>query len=87
MKILTIVGARPQFIKAAMGSAGPSLEHNRQNASQPIEEEIIHAGQYYDDNMSDIFFKQMQIPGYPSQPLNLLLHVINNAPHYNTFLK
>ncbi|MEI6262043.1 MAG: UDP-N-acetylglucosamine 2-epimerase [Deltaproteobacteria bacterium] len=61
MKILTIVGARPQFIKAAMVSR-VIYEHNRQNANQFIQEEIIHTGQHFDDNMSDIFFKQMQIP-------------------------
>ena len=61
MKILTIVGARPQFIKASMVSRA-ILDHNRLNANQPIQEEIIHTGQHYDANMSDIFFKQMQIP-------------------------
>lgn len=61
MKILTIVGARPQFIKAAMVSRA-IVEHNRQGSNPPVVEEIIHTGQHYDENMSDIFFKQMQIP-------------------------
>lgn len=55
MKILTILGARPQFIKA--GSI------NREIASHnEIEEVIVHTGQHYDANMSDIFFKEMKIP-------------------------
>jgi len=55
MKIITIVGARPQFIKAAAVS--------REIARHPqIKEIIIHTGQHYDANMSDIFFEQMQIP-------------------------
>jgi len=59
MKILTILGARPQFIKA--GSV--SREVRRQKAEgRSIEEVIVHTGQHYDANMSDIFFDQMQIP-------------------------
>ncbi len=61
LKIVTIVGARPQFIKAAMVSRA-ILDHNRSGAHPPIVEEIIHTGQHYDENMSDIFFRQMQIP-------------------------
>jgi len=61
IKILTIIGARPQFVKAAMVSRA-IIEHNRQGATPYIEEEIIHTGQHYDENMSDIFFRQMQIP-------------------------
>jgi UDP-GlcNAc3NAcA epimerase len=60
MKILTIVGARPQFIKAAMVSRA-IVEHNQQGAYPPVVEEIIHTGQHYDENMSDIFFNQLQI--------------------------
>lgn len=60
MKIVTIVGARPQFVKAAMVSRA-ILEHNKNNTS-PIEELLLHTGQHYDANMSDIFFKSMGIP-------------------------
>jgi UDP-GlcNAc3NAcA epimerase len=55
LKILTVVGARPQFIKAAVVS--------REFARRPgIQEIIVHTGQHFDDNMSDIFFREMQIP-------------------------
>jgi len=59
LKIITILGARPQFIKA--GSV--SREISRQsNAGADIKEVIVHTGQHYDANMSDIFFDEMQIP-------------------------
>lgn len=62
IKILTIVGARPQFIKAAMVSRA-IFDHNRRRGASPrISEEILHTGQHYDPNMSDIFFEQMHIP-------------------------
>lgn len=54
MKIVTIIGARPQFIKAATVSS--SLSKN------DIKEVMIHTGQHYDQNMSDIFFQEMKIP-------------------------
>jgi len=55
MKILTILGARPQFIKA--GSLSRAI------AAEPkLQEVIAHTGQHYDANMSDIFFEEMNIP-------------------------
>jgi UDP-GlcNAc3NAcA epimerase len=55
MKIVTILGARPQFIKAGSVS--------REILKQPdIIEVIVHTGQHYDANMSDIFFEEMRIP-------------------------
>ena len=53
MKIVTIVGARPQFIKAAAGSRQLRKEH---------QEILVHTGQHFDENMSAVFFEEMQIP-------------------------
>ena len=55
IKIITIIGARPQFIKAAVVSR---ILRN----SEKIHEKIIHTGQHYDKNMSEVFFDEMQIP-------------------------
>jgi UDP-GlcNAc3NAcA epimerase len=55
-KIVTIVGARPQFIKAAVVSR--ALKQFEATA----EEKIIHTGQHFDANMSDIFFEELDIP-------------------------
>jgi UDP-GlcNAc3NAcA epimerase len=54
-KVLTVVGARPQFIKAAAVSRAMTT-------STKLEEIIIHTGQHYDANMSDIFFEELGIP-------------------------
>ncbi|TMD11350.1 MAG: UDP-N-acetylglucosamine 2-epimerase (non-hydrolyzing) [Chloroflexi bacterium] len=53
MKILTVVGARPQFIKAAPVSRILRQHHT---------EFLLHTGQHYDDAMSDLFFRQLAIP-------------------------
>ncbi|MGC6469875.1 MAG: non-hydrolyzing UDP-N-acetylglucosamine 2-epimerase [Flavobacteriales bacterium] len=60
MKVVTIVGARPQFIKAAAVS-------RVFNTNNEIEEVIVHTGQHFDANMSDVFFEELHIP----------------KPHYN----
>lgn len=62
MKIVTVVGARPQFVKAAMISKAIAL-HNRAAKVRPrIVEILVHTGQHYDDNMSRIFFDELEIP-------------------------
>jgi len=55
MKILTVIGARPQFIKAAALSR-EIAKHDG------VEEVIVHTGQHFDANMSEIFFTEMEIP-------------------------
>lgn len=60
MKIVTIIGARPQFIKAAVVSRVFAT-------SKTVEEILVHTGQHFDTNMSDVFFEEMCIP----------------KPHYN----
>lgn len=55
-KIVTIVGARPQFIKAAAISR-EILKH-----SGKVEEVMVHTGQHYDPNMSQVFFDELEIP-------------------------
>lgn len=59
MRILTVIGARPQFVKAAPVSAMLRVAH---------EEYLVHTGQHYDYNMSDIFFEEL---GLPEPDLNL----------------
>ncbi|WP_163575256.1 non-hydrolyzing UDP-N-acetylglucosamine 2-epimerase [Halomonas faecis] len=54
-RILTIIGARPQFIKASVVSRAIQ-------AAEGIEEVMLHTGQHFDANMSDIFFNQLGIP-------------------------
>lgn len=60
-KIVTIIGARPQFIKASVVSK--ALKNS-------FDEIIVHTGQHYDKNMSDIFFEQLEIPK-PKYNLNI----------------
>jgi UDP-GlcNAc3NAcA epimerase len=55
LDVLTVVGARPQFVKAAIVSSA------LQRAG--LAETLIHTGQHYDDNMSDVFFRELGLPG------------------------
>lgn len=69
MKILTVVGARPQFVKAAVFC--------REVANHSgIEEIIVHTGQHFDENMSDVFFQEMHIP---KPKYNLNIHGLNHG--------
>ena len=56
MKLVTILGARPQFVKA--GTVSRAIL----NSGTKIDEVIVHTGQHYDSNMSDVFFEEMKIP-------------------------
>ena len=55
MKILTIVGARPQFVKAAVVSKALA-------ARAGVQEILVHTGQHFDVSMSDVFFRELGIP-------------------------
>lgn len=57
IKILTVIGARPQIIKAAALSRAIKT-----NFSDKIKEIIVHTGQHYDENMSGVFFEELSIP-------------------------
>lgn len=61
LKILTVVGARPQFIKAAAINRA-----FRTHFAGQVKELIIHTGQHYDSNMSDVFFQELELdqPAY-----------------------
>lgn len=63
LKVLTVVGARPQFVKAAVVSKAINLHKN-------IDEKLLHTGQHFDSAMSSIFFDQLGIPK-PSIQLNI----------------
>ena len=60
MKIVTVIGARPQFIKAAVVSKAIAA-HNEVYENVRIEEFILHTGQHYDENMNDVFLKELNI--------------------------
>ena len=68
MKIATIIGARPQFIKASVVS-----KKFRENN---IHEILVHTGQHFDKNMSDIFFEEM---GIPKPDYNLNIHGLSHG--------
>ena len=57
MKLVTIIGARPQIIKAAALSRAI-----RNHYADQIQEVIVHTGQHYDDNMSQVFFEELDMP-------------------------
>jgi len=65
LKVLTVIGARPQIIKAAAFSRAI-----KKAFSKDITEVIVHTGQHYDANMSDVFFEELQIPK-PSYNLSI----------------
>jgi len=69
LKITTVVGARPQFVKAAVLS-------RQFRGMENISEKIIHTGQHFDDQMSKIFFDELEIP-VPT--LNLGIHSLNHC--------
>lgn len=67
MKVITVVGARPQFVKAAV--LGAEFQRRR------VEEVLVHTGQHYDASMSEVFFEQLPI-SVPSYRLG-----VGSGPH------
>ena len=61
INLLTIIGARPQIIKAAAFSRAVA-SHNAAHPDDPVRERILHTGQHYDENMSGVFFSELGIP-------------------------
>lgn len=62
ISVMTIVGARPQFVKAAAVSRAIARHNAEPGSACPITESIIHTGQHYDPNMSQVFFDELEIP-------------------------
>ncbi len=75
MKLLTIVGARPQFIKAAVVSRAIPTWNEGQPDARRITEVLVHTGQHYDDEMSGTFFRELDIPA-PAHHLG-----VGSGPH------
>ena len=76
MKIITVVGARPQFIKAA----AVSREIKKHSGLLEI---LVHTGQHFDDNMSEIFFREMEIP---KPQINLGIHDMTHGAMTGTMI-
>jgi UDP-N-acetylglucosamine 2-epimerase (non-hydrolysing)/UDP-GlcNAc3NAcA epimerase len=61
--ILTVVGARPQFVKSAMvADAFRRAQHAGTTSGAGVREVLVHTGQHYDAEMSDIFFRELRLP-------------------------
>ncbi len=68
-KIVSVVGARPQFVKAAAMNLAFAEQHQIRNY-------LIHTGQHFDDSMSEVFFREM---GLPQPDVNLGIHSLSHA--------
>jgi len=62
MHVLSIVGARPQFVKAAMVVEAVRAHNRLATTGNRLRHTLVHTGQHYDRNLSDVFFKQMPLP-------------------------
>jgi len=78
-KIITVVGARPQIIKAAALSRAIKNHY-----SEKINEVIVHTGQHYDENMSQVFFDEL---GIPSPDINLSVGSGSHGRHTATMIE
>lgn len=75
MKILSVVGARPQFVKAAVISRAIADRNGAADAGARVEDRIVHTGQHYDASMSQVFFDELSIP----EPVHNL--AVSGGPH------
>lgn len=73
MRLVSVVGARPQFVK--MAAVARSVERHNSLGSHPIDSVIVHTGQHYDADMSDVFFAELDIP---TAAFNL---AVGSGPH------
>lgn len=62
MKVLSVVGARPQFVKAAMVASAVRRHNAQAPAQRRIRHRLLHTGQHYERNLSDVFFDQLPLP-------------------------
>jgi UDP-N-acetylglucosamine 2-epimerase len=75
MKILTVIGARPQFIKAAVVTRAVAANNAKGMDTPTIDQVLLHTGQHYDDDMSGVFFRELGLP-LPTYHLG-----IGSGPH------
>ena len=61
MKIITVVGARPNFMKAGPIIAAVN-KHNERTTAETIQHVLVHTGQHYDADMSAVFFNELELP-------------------------
>ena len=73
-KIVSVVGARPNFMKIA-AICEAIKESNRRSESDSIEHVLVHTGQHYDANMSDMFFNDLELP----KPNKKVKRIINRT--------
>lgn len=96
IQLLTVIGARPQIIKAAAFSRAVETWNNTFSSSDKhIRETILHTGQHYDANMSEVFFRELGIPApviqlnigqaTPSRQLSEMIAAILNVLKQNRF--
>jgi UDP-N-acetylglucosamine 2-epimerase len=62
LHVLSIVGARPQFVKAAMVVEAVRAHNRSHKHGRHLHHTLVHTGQHYDHNLSDVFFEQMLLP-------------------------
>jgi UDP-GlcNAc3NAcA epimerase len=62
MKVLSVIGARPQFVKAAMFCIAVRKHNQDAGREKRVRHVLVHTGQHYERNLSDIFFKQLPLP-------------------------